>query len=73
MKTAYLLRRIVLLSMECLYLQYFLTLSHKWQDFRGGKKKFTEHKICAVICSTNVSETLRRIQSDTGINVHKSS
>ena len=44
--------------------------------FSRKKKKVTEHKICVVICNTNISETfriLRRIQGDIGINVRKSS
>ena len=76
MQTTSLLRRTVFLCMACLDPHYFPTLSHKWQDFRGKKKKVTEHKICVVICNTNISETfriLRRIQGDIGINVRKSS
>jgi hypothetical protein len=33
-------------------LQYFSTLSHKRYDFRGGKKKVTERKMCVLILST---------------------
>jgi hypothetical protein len=31
------MRHIMLLSIACLVLQYFSSLSHKRQDFRGGK------------------------------------
>ena len=55
-------------------LQYFSTLSHKRHDFR--KKKITEHKMCVVIFSTNLSETfliLRRNERDMIKNVYWSS
>jgi predicted transcriptional regulator len=34
--------------------QYFSTLSRKRHDF---SKKFTQHKMCVLILSTNLSET----------------
>ena len=58
------MRRIVLSSVPCSAVPYFSTLSHKRHDFR---KNVIEHKMCALIFSTNLSETflvLRRIQRD---------
>jgi hypothetical protein len=36
----------------CLALLYSSSLSHKWKDFRGKKKKVTEHKMCILIFYT---------------------
>ena len=45
----------ILLSVACLAPQYFSTLSHKGMTFE--KKKITEHKMCVLIISTDLSET----------------
>jgi len=53
-------------SVACLVVPYISTLRHKPHDFR---EKVTEHKMCVLIFSANLSETfliLRRIQRDTG-------
>ena len=54
--------------MTCPVLQCFSTLSHKRYDFR----KVTEHKMCVLIFSTNLSEIfliLRRTERDVIIMV----
>ena len=70
MESASLLRSIILSCVACPALPYFSTLSHKRQDFRGGK--IIEHKIFY----TNLSETfliLKIITLGVIINVHRSS
>jgi len=55
-------RRIILSSVVCLGVPYFL-IFHKYHDFR--KKKITGHKICVLLFSTKLSETflfLRRLE-----------
>jgi hypothetical protein len=67
------MRRVILLSVACMALLYFSTLSHQRHDFR---ETFIEHKMCFLILSTNLSETfpfLRRSERDIIINVHMSS
>ena len=44
-------RRIILLSVTCLVLLYFSTLSHKRYDFRRGEKVI-KHEVCGLILST---------------------
>jgi len=64
---------IILSSVACLSLPCIFTLSHKGQDFR--KKKDIEHKMCAFIFSTILSENfpiLEGIQGGIMINVHRS-
>jgi hypothetical protein len=64
---------VIILSLACLALPYFSTLSHKGYDFR---KNFVEHKMCVLIFSTTLSEKfliLRIIQRDIIINVRRSS
>jgi len=54
----------ILSSVACPALQYFSTLSHRRYDTR---KNVTEHKMCVLISSTNLSETflvLRRNDRD---------
>jgi hypothetical protein len=66
------MRRIVLLSVVCLALPYFSTLSHKLHDFG---KKFLNIKYVFWFFLQLLSETfliLRRIQRDIIINVHRS-
>jgi hypothetical protein len=46
--------RATMSSVACLRLQDFLTLSHIPHDFR---KPNTEHKMCVLIFSTNLSES----------------
>ena len=61
----------ILSSVACLAVSYFSTLCHKGTIF---EKSVTEHKICILIFSTNLSETyfiIRRIQRDIVINVHR--
>jgi hypothetical protein len=63
MQHAVRMRRIVL-SVACLTVRYFRTLSHKQHDFH---KPVIEHKMCVVIFSTILSETffiLRRTDGD---------
>ena len=43
-------------AVACPAIQYFSTLSHKWQDFR--KKKVTEHKMCVLIFLELLSGTI---------------
>jgi hypothetical protein len=65
--------RIVLSCMACPAMPYFSTLSHKRHDLL---KKITEHKMCVLVFSMTFSvtfHTLRRIQRDITINVHRSS
>jgi hypothetical protein len=62
----------VFLSVVCPCLPYFLTLSHKRHDFRGGK--MIESKMCVLIFCTTYSETyifVSRIKRDVVINVHR--
>jgi len=62
---------IILPSVACLILQHFSTLSQNRQDFR---KKFSAHKICILIFSISLSETLmfvRTRQRDIIINVRR--
>jgi len=40
----------VLLSVACLALPYFSTISHRWNDF---EKKVIEHKMCVLFFSTS--------------------
>ena len=72
MQNAYFLRRIMLLSLACLAVPYFSTLSYKRHDFR--KKKLFNIKCVFWFSVRRFSETcriLRRIQRDI-INVHMS-
>jgi len=58
------MRCIILTSEACLVLQHFYTISHKRQGFR---ENVTEHKMCVLIFSTNLSQIfliLRRIRRD---------
>jgi hypothetical protein len=51
----------------------FFTLSYERHDLR---EKVTEHKMCALVFSTTLSETfpiIRRIRRDITINVHMAS
>jgi hypothetical protein len=48
------MRRIILSSVACSAVQYFSILSHKWRDFR---KQIIEHKMSALLFSTNMPET----------------
>jgi hypothetical protein len=60
-------------SVACLALHYCWTLPYKRHDF---KKKVIEHKMCFLIFATILSETLfslRRIQRDLIVNIHKCS
>jgi len=69
------MRLILLPSWACLAVPILHTLSRERRDFRE-EKKITEHKICGLIISTNLSETfpiLRRIQLDITTNVDQSS
>jgi hypothetical protein len=52
----------------------FYTLLHKWHVFL--EKELNEHKMCVLIFSTNLSETiyvLRRTEREVITNVHMSS
>jgi len=49
------MRRIMMSSVPCRYLQRFSTLSHKRHDFR---EKFTEHKKCDCICTVHIVRSL---------------
>jgi hypothetical protein len=64
------MRRIVLSSVVCPALSYSCTLSQKRHDFR---KKVTEHKMCTLILSTNLSKTFlipRKTRRDIIINLY---
>ena len=64
---------VVLSSVPCTAGQEFSALSHKLYYFR---ENVTEHKICALIFFTLLSEMfldLRKIQRDIITNIHKSS
>jgi hypothetical protein len=70
------MRLIILPSMAFLALLYFstITVSQKRHDFRKEEKKVTEHKLCVLIFSTNLSETfriLRIIRRYAVMNVHR--
>jgi len=45
------MRHVILSSVTCPAVQYFSTLSHKWQDFTKGKvvEKIKTHILCSVI------------------------
>jgi len=62
---------IMLLPVECLAEPYFFTLSHKQFDVEG--KKAVELKTCALQLLSETFCSLRRIQQDIIINVHRSS
>jgi hypothetical protein len=65
----------VLSCVACPALQYFSTFSHNRHDFREKKTKVTEHKMCVLIFSTNLSETfliVPRIGRDIIKNVYRS-
>jgi len=62
---------IMLLSVACLAEPYFFTLSHKQFDFQG--KTAVELKTCALQLLSETFHSLRRIQQDIIINVHRSS
>jgi hypothetical protein len=67
---------VMLSSVACPAPQYFSTLSHKRNDFRGGGGEVIEHEMCILTFSTILSETfliLRRIKRDVTINVYRSS
>ena len=60
------MRRIIFSSVAYPALTNISIFSHKRQDFRK-KKKITDHKMCVLIFSTNLSETfliLRRYERD---------
>jgi len=62
----------IILSVSCPSVSYFLTLSHKQQDF----KEKIQHITYVLISSSTLSELffiLRRIQRGIAINVPKSS
>ena len=46
-----------IVSVFCLVVQYFSTLSHKRHDFLN-KKKVIDYKLCVLSFSTNLPETL---------------
>jgi inorganic pyrophosphatase/exopolyphosphatase len=67
------MRHVMWLSVTCLAVPCFSTVSHKWHDFR---KIFMEHEMCLLIFSTISSETfliLRRSERDMIKNVYLSS
>ena len=69
------MRRIILLSVACLYLQYFSTLARKRHDFLK-KKKLSNIKCVFWFSLQFVSEIcfiLRRFQRDVTINIQTSS
>ena len=47
----------MLSSVACPALQYFSTLPNKKNNLKKKKKKFTEHEMCVLIFSKNLSET----------------
>jgi hypothetical protein len=64
--------RIILMSVACLAVPYFSTLSHKQEDTR---KNVIEYKICVLVFSANLSVTfliLRKTERGIIINVHRS-
>ena len=62
---------IMLLSVGCLAEPYFSTLSHKQFVFQG--RTAVELKTCALQLLSETFRSLRRIQQDIIINVHRSS
>ena len=68
------MRRVILLSVACLALQYFFsTLSHKRHDLR---KHAIEYKMCILIFSTNLFQIFlvpRRTERGIIKNVYRSS
>ena len=65
--------RIKLSSVACQAVSYFSSLSHEQNSFR---KKVIGHKMCILVFSATLSETLlilRRIQRDIVIHVSRSS
>jgi hypothetical protein len=62
---------IMLLSVACLAEPYFSTLSHKQFVFQG--RTAVELKMCVRLLLSETFRSLRRIQEDIIINVHRSS
>jgi hypothetical protein len=68
------MRHILLSSVACPAVPYFSTLSHKRHDFREGKKKLSNIKLCFDFSRQLLSEKfliLRRTKRDIDINVHR--
>jgi hypothetical protein len=66
------LRIILLLSVACLALQYFSTLSHKRHDFR---KEVFKHEMCVLIFSTTFDRHVSYFKNSSTrcfINLHTS-
>jgi len=65
------MRRIILSSVACLDLPYFLTLPRKRDDFRG--QKFIGPKLFILIFHKNLSEIyliLRRMKADIILDIY---
>jgi hypothetical protein len=61
----------VLSSVDCMALQYFSTLSHKWHDFQGVKN-VTANEMCVLILSTTFVQNISHSKKNSARYDYKS-